>query len=200
MLRSWWEERTHFLEQIRCEEFKEITCLSIDQAVQHTEARDFKLRRSFGIYGIYAIPCYVANIADHNNPVAFLEFLKATGNQLGYQVRGISEPVVQLQNSFPTKEDKMTLVCAWWEEAAPTFTELADLHAAIDKEIRAYCAESEAEEAQARKIRTSERTGSGSLSRASTRVSENWGTLPDCLSLIPLVFSRGCEGPVSVLC
>lgn len=145
MLLEWWDRRETFLKRDgACEKLREITGRTPEDFAVFNRVRSRWLKKCFSAYGIYNLPYYLELIAEDNNPILFWEFLYGHRVEM-YRALNPKPPLENLigvvQAAYPTREDKMKVICEWWEENANKFTRLEDLHEAIDNVLKQHCTE-----------------------------------------------------------
>lgn len=142
---AWWDQRDGFLKRNDlCTRLREITGFTVEDALHYDMQRAAMLHKEFSVYGIYSLPCYIEVIAEDNNPAIFMEFLATWRLFEEYRQPAVLrttgfERVKAVQEAYPTREDKLAVVCTWWSKKKDTFTTLVDLYEAIDKVILKYC-------------------------------------------------------------
>jgi hypothetical protein len=95
-------------------------------------------------YGIYAIPACIDLVATENDTAAFMHLLQSCRMDLYRALDpppGIAMITQRIEKSYPDIESKLAVLCAWWRDNRHTYTELTELHEAIDSRMRMYCEE-----------------------------------------------------------
>lgn len=94
------------------------------------------------IYGIFNLPYYFQSIAEDNNPIVFTDFLIQYKIELYRKLEPTENHpnnVLLAQNEYPTREDKLKIVCEWWIDEKNKFSELKDLYESINTSYSQYC-------------------------------------------------------------
>lgn len=94
-------------------------------------------------YGIYNIPRFIDVIEQGENGVIFFQ-LSGILHAFWSEFVGGSNPdrfsdAKELVARFPTREDRIAVICRWWQAKHEDFKTLPDLYAAIDERMRRLC-------------------------------------------------------------
>ncbi len=136
---QWWDQRESFKREraARKNEIRELTGKDKKsfQAFDRRKARAFaKLK----VYGIYALPDYLDIINDDNNPAVFCEFLRVSNHQAFQTLKMTGDTVGDarlVDEAYPTRKQKIDLICAWWSQFGETYKDLKNLHVEIDERV-----------------------------------------------------------------
>ncbi len=125
------------------------TALGEDDGVDEEQNRVWIRLWRIGWYGIYNLPRFIDVIAQGENGLVFFQLaailniwwdeLDGGGN---FRINWISGAKT-MTGRFPTREDRIAVICRWWRAKHEDFRALPDLYDAIDKRLRTLCPEVE---------------------------------------------------------
>lgn len=96
-------------------------------------------RRALTNYGVYNIPVFITLIKEDNNALAFIEFLLVTRHPAYSALRPTADYADNLKRfaaAYPSQEERLKMVEAWWEKEAWKYQALPELSKAIEKAIK----------------------------------------------------------------
>lgn len=137
----WWDKRDSFLHRD--------DLLQKIRAVTGTTAEDFARLVSDDVwnlfidevmeYGIYNLPYFTELVAQDNNPWAFCFFLGAVhSDKYPISLMDSYHLVAYMDEHFPSRAVKVSVIREWWAEMRGKYTELQPLCAAMDAALAKY--------------------------------------------------------------
>lgn len=140
LLQLWSECGTYVNRTELKDKLRDITGVTSEEWWKLDRGRIQEIQK-INIYGIYNLPYMFDLIAEENNAIMFAEFIRLVHIEVfnALHMHGKLPGDAQLAHAaYPTTEEKLALICDWWENVKSTYTELNDLYLAIDCRVEAY--------------------------------------------------------------
>jgi len=110
------------------------TQMNDSQPLEKRRASSFVRYQSFGIFNL---PELIELVQKDNDNLAFLEFLRVSGNSVySCQTGEWSKCADQIGLRYPNTQDKMNVVREWWTQNHSRFTEVAGLYNRINEAMK----------------------------------------------------------------
>jgi len=126
---------------IRVEKMRSIT-QGLDPIGEQLTGRKWReYERSIGTLGIFNLPVYIEQVAKHDDPIAFADFLRVTNHpaylQSDFRANHLHvERVWEAAAEFPEHTERVEVITAWWEHRSSGFRVFPKLHAAIETSMQ----------------------------------------------------------------